>query len=113
MLFQESRAEAVFHWFTAAAYFTPLIGGYISDRFWGKYRTIITLSWAYVAGHAVLEHGRLHLRGLVASVDGATVLREEGSAAPDDFQRLGVTVADGLLRQGAGEILRAVYADAR
>ncbi len=66
-----------------------------------------------IAGHAVLTHGRLHLRGLVASVDGATVLREEGSAAPEDFERLGVTVAEGLLRQGAGEILREVYADAR
>jgi POT family proton-dependent oligopeptide transporter len=54
LLFEESDATATFHLFTAAAYFTPLIGGYISDRFWGKYRTIITLSWAYVAGHAVL-----------------------------------------------------------
>lgn len=50
----ESRAESVFHLFVAAVYFTPLLGGYISDRFWGKYHTIIRLSLVYVAGHAVL-----------------------------------------------------------
>lgn len=50
----EARAEMVFHLFVAAVYFTPLLGGYISDRFWGKYHTIIRLSLVYVAGHAVL-----------------------------------------------------------
>jgi hydroxymethylbilane synthase len=65
-----------------------------------------------IAGHAVLEHGRLHLRGLVASTDGTTVLRHEASAAPEDFERLGVEVAEGLLAQGAAAILSEVYADA-
>jgi POT family proton-dependent oligopeptide transporter len=54
LLFQDSDATALFHLFVFAAYFTPLLGGYLSDRFWGKYRTIMTLSIAYVAGHAVL-----------------------------------------------------------
>ncbi len=54
LLFEASDAEATFHLFVSAAYFTPVIGGYIADRFWGKYRTIMTLSIAYVAGHAVL-----------------------------------------------------------
>jgi len=66
-----------------------------------------------IAGHAVFEHGRVHLRGLVASVDGSTLLREEASAPPEDFERLGVAVAEGLLEQGAEAILQAVYADAR
>jgi proton-dependent oligopeptide transporter, POT family len=54
LLFQASDAQAVFHLFTFGVYFTPLIGGYISDRFWGKYRTIMSLSVLYMAGHAVL-----------------------------------------------------------
>ncbi len=54
LLFQEAQAEFTYHLFVMAVYFTPLLGAYISDRFWGKYRTIMTLSLVYVAGHAVL-----------------------------------------------------------
>ncbi len=54
LLFQKSEAVSILHFFSAAAYLTPLLGGYISDRFWGKYRTILTLSLLYVVGHGVL-----------------------------------------------------------
>jgi POT family proton-dependent oligopeptide transporter len=37
-----------------AVYFTPLLGGYLADRVWGKYRTILWLSLVYCAGHACL-----------------------------------------------------------
>ena len=49
------EATAVYHWFVSACYFTPLIGAWISDRFWGKYRTIMTLSIVYCLGHLVLS----------------------------------------------------------
>jgi len=42
------------HWFMVGVYALPIVGAVISDWLWGKYRTIITLSLAYVAGHAVL-----------------------------------------------------------
>lgn len=54
LLFSEGYAESVFHLFVFGVYFTPLVGAYISDRYWGKYRTIMALSMVYVAGHAVL-----------------------------------------------------------
>jgi POT family proton-dependent oligopeptide transporter len=54
LLFSDSHAQWVFHMFVFGVYFTPVIGAYISDRFWGKYRTIMTLSFVYIAGHAVL-----------------------------------------------------------
>jgi len=54
LLFSDSHAQWIFHMFVFGVYFTPLLGAYISDRFWGKYRTIMTLSFVYIAGHAVL-----------------------------------------------------------
>ncbi len=50
----ENRAEAFFHVFTFAAYFMPIVGAWIADRFWGRYRTVLWLSFGYVAGHATL-----------------------------------------------------------
>lgn len=42
------------HYFGMGVYFFPLIGAIISDVFWGKYKTIITLSFVYCLGHFVL-----------------------------------------------------------
>ena len=47
-------AKDVFHTFVIGVYFFPLLGGWISDRFFGKYRTILWLSLLYCVGHACL-----------------------------------------------------------
>ena len=47
-------AKATFHLFVSGVYFFPLLGGYLADRFLGKYRTIFWLSLLYCAGHACL-----------------------------------------------------------
>ncbi len=54
LLYGQQDAKAYFHYFVAATYLTPLLGGWIADRFWGRYRTILWISFAYVLGHAVL-----------------------------------------------------------
>jgi POT family proton-dependent oligopeptide transporter len=54
LLMKDNESESVFHLFVSAAYFFPLIGGWISDRFWGKYNTIMRLSMVYCLGHLVL-----------------------------------------------------------
>ncbi|BDG03990.1 POT family MFS transporter [Anaeromyxobacter oryzae] len=54
LVFAERDAKAYFHWFVMATYLTPLVGGWIADRWWGRYRTILWISLGYVAGHAVL-----------------------------------------------------------
>lgn len=54
LLFQEAEATAVYHLFAGACYLTPVLGAWISDRIWGKYKTILYLSLVYCAGHAVL-----------------------------------------------------------
>jgi proton-dependent oligopeptide transporter, POT family len=47
-------AKEVFHSFVIGVYFFPLLGGWISDRWFAKYRTILWLSLVYCAGHACL-----------------------------------------------------------
>ncbi len=47
-------AKEVFHTFVIGVYFFPLLGGWLADRFLGKYHTIFWLSLVYCAGHACL-----------------------------------------------------------
>lgn len=54
LLMQESQATWVYHQFASLCYLFPVLGAFISDRIWGKYKTIIILSLVYCAGHAVL-----------------------------------------------------------
>jgi POT family proton-dependent oligopeptide transporter len=48
------EAKHVFHTFVIGVYFFPLLGGWIADRFFGKYNTVLWLSLVYCAGHACL-----------------------------------------------------------
>lgn len=50
----EEGAKSVYHLFTAAAYFFPLLGALISDIWLGKYRTILFISLMYCLGHGML-----------------------------------------------------------
>ncbi|MBA2269878.1 MAG: MFS transporter, partial [Chthoniobacterales bacterium] len=51
---RERTAKDVFHTFVIGVYFFPLLGGWLADRFFGKYNTIFWLSLVYCAGHACL-----------------------------------------------------------
>ncbi len=64
-----------------------------------------------VAGFATLQGGQLHLRGLVGRPDGSEVLRAEARGAIEEAEAIGVRVAEDLLAQGAGPILRAAAQD--
>jgi POT family proton-dependent oligopeptide transporter len=48
------EAKHVFHTFVIGVYFFPLLGGWIADRFFGKYNTVFWMSLVYCAGHACL-----------------------------------------------------------
>ena len=41
LYFAEPDAKAWFHYFVMANFLTPLVGGWIADRYWGRYRTIL------------------------------------------------------------------------
>ncbi len=47
-------AKEIFHTFVIGVYFFPLLGGWLSDRFFGKYHTIFWLSLVYVMGFVCL-----------------------------------------------------------
>ena len=47
-------AKHVFHTFVIGVYFFPLLGGWLADRFLGKYHTIFWFSLVYCAGHLCL-----------------------------------------------------------
>ncbi|MGI9241825.1 MAG: POT family MFS transporter [Verrucomicrobiales bacterium] len=49
-----AEATATTSFFTAAVYLTPILGAIIADTFFGKYRTIISLSIVYCLGHLCL-----------------------------------------------------------
>jgi POT family proton-dependent oligopeptide transporter len=49
-----AAAQSVFHIFVGGVYFFPLLGGWLSDRFLGKYRTILWVSILYCFGHLCL-----------------------------------------------------------
>ncbi|HVK11646.1 MAG TPA: MFS transporter, partial [Gemmataceae bacterium] len=51
---REAIAKEVFHTFVIGVYFFPLLGGWLADRFLGKYRTILYLSLVYCVGQACL-----------------------------------------------------------
>jgi POT family proton-dependent oligopeptide transporter len=51
---REGAAKEVFHTFVLGVYFFPLLGGWLSDRFLGKYRTILYLSLVYCVGQGCL-----------------------------------------------------------
>jgi hydroxymethylbilane synthase len=60
-----------------------------------------------VAGHASLEGEALTLHGLVASLDGRTVLRATVTGPGASAERLGSKLADELLARGARPLLEA------
>ena len=51
---RQSVAKDVFHSFVIGVYFFPLLGGWLSDRYFGKYNTVLWFSLVYCAGHACL-----------------------------------------------------------
>jgi hydroxymethylbilane synthase len=59
-----------------------------------------------IAGHATVTLGEVHLRALVASVDGTRVIRGERRGPVAEARALGIALAVELLDRGAGEILK-------
>jgi hydroxymethylbilane synthase len=61
-----------------------------------------------IAGHAEVKGGLVHLRGLVANLDGTVIIRGERSSPVGDAARVGLELAEELLARGAGEILSSI-----
>jgi hydroxymethylbilane synthase len=59
-----------------------------------------------IAGHATVAGGQLHLRALVASLDGTRIIRGERRGPVAQARALGVALAEELLGRGADAILK-------
>jgi len=59
-----------------------------------------------MAAHARLQHGRLVITGMVASLDGQKLLRETLEGNLQDAEALGTALAETLFASGAEEILK-------
>jgi POT family proton-dependent oligopeptide transporter len=52
--YADTEAKAWYHAFMMVTYLTPLVGGWLADRFFGRYPIILWVSLFYVGGHAAL-----------------------------------------------------------
>ncbi len=83
----DEKAKEWFHLFTAAVYFTPMLGALLADVFFGKYKTIVAFSLCYCVGLALLalyptQQGLL--AGLVLIALGSGVIKPCVSANVGD-----------------------------
>jgi hydroxymethylbilane synthase len=62
-----------------------------------------------IGGYATLKEDTLTLDGLVASLDGKTVIRVCLQDKAENAEKLGIAVAKKLLEKGAGPLLEAVF----
>ncbi len=65
-----------------------------------------------IAAHAVLDGEELRLDGLIASVDGKTIIRDAVVGKRSEAPSLGVQLAERLLSRGGDRILREIYGTA-
>ena len=61
-----------------------------------------------IAGHATVTGSELWLRGLVATLDGQTIIEGEQRGSVSDASHMGRKLAEDLLERGAGKILAAL-----
>lgn len=66
---------------------------------------------APIAAFALLEGDELYLRGLVGSVDGSVILRDELRGAKNEAHALGVQLAEKLIEAGAEALLADINKD--
>lgn len=59
--------------------------------------------------HCFVENGAVRLVGMIASLDGATVVRDEIKGRLDEAEMLGRKLAQELRRKGGEEILKSIY----
>lgn len=69
LMMTKDHASSIIHLFGFVNYFMPVLGAWVSDRFWGRYRTILWVSLFYCLGHGVLA-----CNDLTESIDAKTML---------------------------------------
>jgi hydroxymethylbilane synthase len=73
----------------------------------------VNSSFAEADGDASDGGQELILTGMVASLDGSKLIRDQARGAAEDPESIGIALALKLREQGAGEILEQIFADVR
>ena len=89
----QAFASAIFGTYAASVYLTPIIGGWIADRFLGKRRTVLIGAIVMVAGHFLMAFDVTFLFALLCLIVGSGLFKgniasQVGSLyKPDDLRR--------------------------
>ena len=75
LIMSQDQATTIIHLFSFVNYFMPILGAWVSERYWGRYKTILWISLSYCAGHGVLA-----MSDAFTSVDGKTICLYAGLA---------------------------------
>ncbi|MCL6263794.1 peptide MFS transporter [Craterilacuibacter sp. RT1T] len=68
LMYDKVQASEIYGSFTGLVYFAPLLGGYISDRFWGNRRSIVVGALLMAAGQfAMFTSGLFHTNAALAT----------------------------------------------
>lgn len=62
-----------------------------------------------IAGFALINNGKIRLRGMVAELDGSRIIRDEVTGDPGEAEDLGRSLAHRLIEAGADRILAEIY----
>ena len=64
-----------------------------------------------IAGHAWIQESRIEMLGVVASIDGQRLFRDQMSGPVEEAAELGSQLAERLLASGANEVLKSLSGD--
>jgi len=101
--FSEQDGASIYSIFKMAVYFLPLLGGFLSDRYIGKYWGIVGFSVPYVLGHFVL--GIEHVYAMIIALSLLAI--GSGVTKPNISTLLGLTYDQ--QRPGQEQLLSAAF----
>ena len=105
----QAFASLIYGWYGGLVYFTPLIGGWVADRWLGTKRTVIAGALLMAAGHLAMSMDATFLIALVLLIVGSGFLKgnisaQVGTLYPRDSESLrerGFTIFSTAINIGA------------
>lgn len=90
--FEKGTASAWNSYFIAACYLTPLFGGWVADRYLGKYWTIVAFSIPFILGNALMVvQGNVELLTILLPISLAIIAMGSGVIKPNISALMGLT----------------------
>src|SRR4051794_40173293 len=105
----QAFASLIYGWYGGLVYFTPLIGGWIADRWLGIKRTVVLGALLMAAGHLAMSMDSTFLIALALLIVGSGLLKgnisaQVGTLYPDNVESLrerGFTIFSTAINIGA------------